>query len=77
MLVAVTSLQCRHRGFIPHDMLSQALACSRCGSCARFERGEEISTQLDFERKPWPRVTLYERVQVPTGQLHEPWGEDG
>jgi hypothetical protein len=54
MLVAVTCLHCRHRGFIPKDMLSQSLACSRCGSRAHFERGKEISTGLDIGRKPRP-----------------------
>jgi DNA-directed RNA polymerase subunit RPC12/RpoP len=57
---AVTCTHCGHRGLIPKDMLPRSLKCSRCGSRARFERGDETSNQREVRPKPRPRPALFE-----------------
>jgi hypothetical protein len=42
MFVAVTCPQCRHRGYVPKDMLPRALYCSRCDRRHHFEWGEPL-----------------------------------
>jgi hypothetical protein len=82
MLIAITCPACRHRGYIPQDLLPRSLKCSRCGHRGRFEaKAPRTRSELEVPsgagttppmRRP---PSFVERAQVPDDLKRLLWGK--